>query len=149
MRKADAACGMAALALGLVIALEAQRIPDPGADAIGPGAFPFTLGLNIAACGAVLCAFALGSPPGIGERSRARWLVLGAALALLVLYTQSLAWLGFILTTAVFIPACLALLGERGLARLAAAGIVASIAIFLIFGLVLGVDLPTGRLFAG
>ena len=149
MRRADALCGLVMLAFGAAVAIEAQRIPDPGADVIGPAAFPFVLGLIITACGAALCVMAVrdaGSP--VETLPKARWPVLGAALALLLVYTHSLARLGFLVATALFIAVCLALLGERGLVRLAVAGIVASVAIFLIFGMLLGVDLPKGRLFA-
>ena len=149
MRKADAVCGLVMLAFGAAVAIEAQRIPDPGADIIGPAAFPFVLGLIIAACGLALCVMAVSAATSREEKSPgARWLVLGAVLALLIVYTHSLARLGFLAATALFIAVCLALLGERGLVRLAVAGIVASVAIFLIFGLVLGVDLPKGRLLA-
>ena len=131
------------LAFGAAVAIEAQRIPDPGADVIGPGAFPFVLGLIIAACGATLSLKALSAARGPGESlPPARWVVLGAALALLLVYTHGMARLGFVTATALFVAACLALLGARGLVRLATAGVVASAAIFVIFGLVLGVDLP-------
>jgi putative tricarboxylic transport membrane protein len=137
------------LALGTAVTIEARRIPDPGADVIGPAAFPFVLGLVIAACGAALCVMAVRGARSAGETlPRARWLVLGAALALLLAYTHSLAQLGFVAATALFLAVCLALLGERGFVRLAVAGIVASLAFFLIFGMLLGVDLPKGRLFA-
>jgi hypothetical protein len=149
MRRADALCGLVMLAFGAAVAIEAQRIPDPGADVIGPAAFPFVLGLIITACGAALCVMAVRDAGSAVETlPKARWLVLGAALALLLVYTHSLARLGFLVATALFITVCLALLGERGLVRLAVAGIVASLAIFLIFGMLLGVDLPRGRLFA-
>ena len=75
--------------------------------------------------------------------------VLAAALALLVAYAHSLAYLGFVLATALFVPACLALLGARGMVRLAIAGMTVSIAVFVIFGFILRVDLPVGRLFVG
>ena len=149
MRRADALCGLVMLAFGAAVAIEARRIPDPGADVIGPAAFPFVLGLVIAACGAALSVMAVRDAGSAGETlPRARWLVLGAALALLLVYTHSLARIGFLVATALFIAVCLALLGERGLVRLAVAGIVASLAIFVIFGMLLGVDLPKGRLFA-
>ena len=150
MRKADAVCGLIALAFGAAFAFEAQRINDPGADVIGPGAFPFLLGLIIAACGAALCVMALHGARHTDERpAQARWLVLGAALALLGVYTHSLTAFGFLLATTLFVAVCLALLGKRGLVRLSLAGLAVSIAVFVLFGLVLGVDLPKGRLFAG
>jgi putative tricarboxylic transport membrane protein len=149
MRKANAVCGLVMLVFGTAVAVEAQRINDPGADVIGPGAFPFVLGLIIAACGVALCVMAVRASRSPEEKlPGARWLVLGASLALLVAYTHSLAWLGFLAATALFIAVCLALLGERGVVRLAVAGVLASLVIFVIFGLVLGVDLPKGRLFA-
>ena len=150
MHKADAVWGLVTLAFGAAIAVEAQRIPDPGADVIGPAAFPFVLGLMIAACGAALCARALNAVRSADDKlPPARWLVLGTALTLLVVYTQSLARVGFLLATTLFVAACLALLGQRGLVRLAAAGIAVSLTLFVIFGWGLGVDLPRGRLLAG
>jgi putative tricarboxylic transport membrane protein len=150
MRKNDVVCGLVALAFGGAIAVEAQRIPDPGADVIGPGAFPFWLGLIIAACGLALCVRGLGGQgEGEGRQPPVRWLALGASLVLLVAYTLSLARLGFLVATALFVPACLALLGTRGLVRLTLAGVAVSVAVFVLFGLVLGVDLPKGRLLAG
>jgi putative tricarboxylic transport membrane protein len=149
-RTSDALCGAILLALGGAIAVEARRIPDPGADVIGPAAFPFVLGLMVAACGAALCVKAAGAGSAAREApSPGRWLVLGAILALLVAYTDGLGRLGFLPTTALFVTLCLALLGKRGPVRLMAAGVAVSLAIFVIFGLALGVDLPKGRLFAG
>jgi putative tricarboxylic transport membrane protein len=137
------------LAFGTAVAIEAQRINDPGADVIGPAAFPFVLGLIIAVCGVALCARVLSAAGSADEKlPRARWLVLVAALALLVVYTHGLASIGFLVATALFIAVCLALLGERRLGRLAMASVVGSLVIFVVFGLVLGVDLPKGRLFA-
>ena len=147
--KADSVCGLILLAFGTGVAIEAQRINDPGADVIGPGAFPFVLGLIIAACGLALCVRAVSAARSDENGLRpARWLVLAAALLLLIAYTHSLAWLGFVLATALFVAVCLTLLGERRLVRLALTGIVASLMIFVIFGLGLGVDLPKGWLFA-
>jgi putative tricarboxylic transport membrane protein len=150
MRTGNAVCGAVALLLGVIIAVEARRIPDPGIDVIGPGAFPFGLGLILAACGAALCLMALNRARLPDERPHpARWVVLGAAVALLAAYTQGLAQLGFVLATALFVAICLALLGERGPVRLGVAGVAVSLAIFIIFGLLLGVDLPKGPFFAG
>jgi putative tricarboxylic transport membrane protein len=146
----EAICGLITLILGVAIAVEAQRISDPGADVIGPAAFPLVLGVMIAVCGGALCVMALNRARLVDERlPSARWIVLGAALALLVVYTHSLARVGFLIATALFVATCLALLGRRGLLQLAAAGIAVSVGIFVIFGLLLGVDLPKGRLFAG
>ena len=138
-------CGLVALVFGAAIAVEAQRIADPGADVIGPGAFPFWLGLIIAACGVALCVRGLGAGRE-GREPPVRWLALAASVVLLVAYAHSLARLGFLVATALFVAAALALLGERGLVRLALAGVAVSVAVFVLFGLVLGVDLPKGLL---
>src|SRR5918998_2963614 len=111
MRRADAVSGLLTLGFGTAVAIEAQRINDPGADVIGPAAFPFVLGLIIAACGMILTVMAVSADRSIDETlPSARWLVLGAALALLLVYTHSLAKLGFLAATALFIALCLALL---------------------------------------
>jgi putative tricarboxylic transport membrane protein len=148
MLRPDVICGLATLGLGIVIALEAQRIPDPGMDVIGPGAFPFVLGLIIAACGLGLLLVSLVASRGT-EQDRARWLVLGAALALLVVYAHALAYLGFLLATALFTAACLALLGQRSPARIAIAASLVSAIVFAVIGILLRVDLPLGRIFVG
>ncbi len=149
MRRA-AAAALVTLAFGTLFAVEARRLEDPGVDAIGPGAFPFALGVVIAACGAALLVFALrGVVTRAEETGPARWGVLAAALALLLVYVHTLEWTGFALATAAFVPACLALLGARGALRLAVAGVAASLVASLVFGRLLGVDLPAGRLFTG
>jgi putative tricarboxylic transport membrane protein len=145
----DAIAGLATLALGSVIAVEAQRIPDPGMDVIGPGAFPFVLGLIIAGCGLGLVLVSLATDIRAAKEERARWLVLGAALALLVAYAHALAYLGFLVATALFVAACLALLDQRSPVCIAIAASLVSVIVFAVFGFILRVDLPVGRVFVG
>jgi putative tricarboxylic transport membrane protein len=145
----DLIAGVVTLGLGVLIAVEAQRIPDPGMDVIGPGAFPFVVGVIIAACGGGLLLGSLRSHILPTNEEGARWLVLGAALALLVVYAHALAYLGFLLATALFVAACLALLGLRSPARIAIAASLVSVIVFAVFGFILRVDLPVGRIFVG
>ncbi|HEX7125322.1 MAG TPA: tripartite tricarboxylate transporter TctB family protein [Thermodesulfobacteriota bacterium] len=152
MRRTETVAALVTLAFGTFVAVQARALEDPGLDAIGPEAFPMVLGLVIAACGAVLLAQSLvpGRREAEGDAEPpARWGALAATLALLVAYARSLEWIGFPLATVLFVGACLALLGARGLARFVVAGIAVSLAVTVIFGRLLGVDLPAGRLFGG
>ncbi|HEY8370646.1 MAG TPA: tripartite tricarboxylate transporter TctB family protein [Thermodesulfobacteriota bacterium] len=152
MRRAETVAALATLAFGTFVVVQARALEDPGLDAIGPGAFPAVLGLVIAACGVVLLVQALAPRRREAEGDAeppTRFGVLAVALALLVAYARSLEWIGFSLATVLFVAACLALLGVRSLARLVVTGIAVSLAVTVVFGRLLGVDLPAGRLFGG
>lgn len=142
--------GAVTLALGVVIAVAAHRIADPGMDSIGPGTFPFALGVIIAVCGVAIMLVALKRTPPKEREEPIRWHVVWTAFALLFAYSFALAYLGFLLATVVLVPALLILLGTRRAAmRIALSALVVSGAVFLIFGTLLGVDLPTGTFFGG
>jgi putative tricarboxylic transport membrane protein len=145
----DVVAGVVTLGLGLLIAVEARRIPDPGMDVIGPGAFPFVLGVMIAACGLGIVLAAVRTSVRAANEEGARWPVLGAALALLVVYAHALAYVGFLLATGVFVAACLALLGQRSPVRIAVAASLVAVIVFAVFGFLLRVDLPLGSIFVG
>lgn len=146
MRRADAAVALVTIAVGAFVVTQAQGLEDPGHDALGPSAIPTALGVVIAACGAVLLAGTVAGRPG-AERDPARWGLLGATIALLLAYVHGIGWLGFPLATTLFVVACLALLGARGWPRLVLAGVTVSLVVTVAFGRLLGVDLPSGRLF--
>jgi len=147
--RSDLAAGAVTLAIGILISLEARRIPDTGVDAVGPGTFPFFLGLVIGVCGLLIGGKALLKAPAADRRDAIRWHVVGAAFALLFAYSYSLGYIGFPLATLIVVPALLVLLGTRAIRTLAISAIATSACVFLIFGKFLGVDLPTGMLFGG
>ena len=143
--RSDLIAGVGTFVLGAVIAVEARRIPDGGTDGIGPGTFPFALGVIIALCGAALLLGALKAPPAEAGHDSVRWPVVWTAFALLVAYAFALAYLGFLLATILLVPALLVLLGPRDIRRVSLSAVAVSGAVFVIFGKLLGVDLPVGR----
>ncbi|TCR63481.1 tripartite tricarboxylate transporter TctB family protein [Bosea sp. BK604] len=145
----DLIVGAVTFLLGAVVAVEAHRIPDSGTDAIGPGTFPFFLGIIIALCGAATVFSALKSAPEAEDHEPVRWGVVWTAFVLLVAYTFALAYLGFPLATVILVPAMLLLLGTRDVKGISVSAVAVSGAVFLIFGKVLGVDLPLGLVFGG
>jgi hypothetical protein len=145
----DLIAGVGTLVLGAVIVIEANRIPDGGTDSIGPGTFPVALGIIIALCGAAILLGALKPAPAGADREAVRWPVVWTAFALLVAYTSALAYLGFLLATVVLVPALLVLLGTRDIKGISLSAVAVSGAVFLIFGKLLGVDLPSGIIFGG
>jgi putative tricarboxylic transport membrane protein len=138
--------GVVVLITGSVIACEAHRIPPGIGDDFGPGAFPMALGVIIAICGAGMMAGAVFKPAPAGEVELARWPITCASLLLLFSYTFALAWLGFLPATAVLVPCLLWLLGMRPGARMLMAAVAIPAAIYLLFDLLLGVQLPAGVL---
>lgn len=147
--RSDLIAGAGTFVLGAVVAVEAHRIPDSGTDSIGPGTFPFALGIIIALCGAATVVGALKAAPKVEEPEHVRWAVVWTAFALLVAYTFALAYLGFLLATVILVPALLALLGTRNVKGISFSAVAVSGAVFLIFGKLLGVDLPLGIVFGG
>lgn len=146
----DLTSGVVTFLVGASIAFEAYRLPDPQVDVLGPSAFPLALGIVIALCGAaIVVAQLLATRRAAGplQVEPARWGLLAAALVLLVLYTQGIARLGFPVMTALFSAAFLVALGERGALRITAASLGISLVIYVLFGVLLGVDLPLGKVF--
>lgn len=147
--RSDLIVGAVTFVLGAVVAVEAHRIPDSGTDTIGPGTFPFALGIVIALCGAATVFSALKASSESEDHEPVRWGVVWTAFALLVAYTFALAYLGFLLATVILVPAMLLLLGTRDVKGISLSAVAVSGAVFLIFGKALGVDLPLGLVFGG
>jgi putative tricarboxylic transport membrane protein len=145
VRTSDFYSGLTTLLTGLGVVIVAARIPDPGHDVIGPGAFPMVLGVVLAVCGV---AILLASLPACRapEAQRSRWPVLIAILALLIVYAVTLDSVGFVPGTAAFVIGSLLLLGVRKPFELASASVGISISVYIIFSLLLDVKLPTGHL---
>lgn len=151
---ADAGGALVTMAAGLFFFWQAAALPDPGVDVLGPGAFPAALGGLLVALGGALLLVALlgrgGRAAGAAEEPEpVRWRLLGGVLALLVAYVVVIEWLGYLLATALYASATLAVLGGRGAGRLLAAGAAVAVVMTLLFGRLLGIDLPAGRFLGG
>ena len=81
------------------------------------------------------------------EEGRAtHWPTVLAVGGLLVVYAFTLAPLGYILATGIFVPACARALGSRSLLRDAVVGLAVAIVIYLFWTEVLEIRLPTAGL---
>jgi putative tricarboxylic transport membrane protein len=147
--KSDVAAGAIILVAGAAIGYEAHRIPAGIGDSFGAGTFPLMMGAVIAFCGLVILIGAVKKSDPFGVCDRVHWPVVWAAFLLLMGYTFSLAWLGFVLATAVLVPMLLLLFGVRTIAAWVAPALLIPAAAYLFFDLILGVDLPAGVLFGG
>jgi putative tricarboxylic transport membrane protein len=151
MRKGWQVTGVIMLLLSLITAWEAHNLALFDRLGPGPGFFPFWLAL----IGAVLCAVivaqvSLATPdtrkedPGVFPRGEA----LRMAIAIMVgsiVYSLVLDWLGFRLTTSVYVAALVMLLGERRWWAAVLFGLISGFGLFHLFNNWLDVLLPVGE----
>ncbi len=137
--------GLAVLALGVVAAGLARRLPGPAGFGLGPAFLPFWTGLVLAACGAWIAArpaaVADGAGPAPGGFRRA-----AGALAVLLAYLLLLEPLGYLAATAAFLVGAVWLLDPRRPGRAAAVGLGGAAFLLLVFRVWLRVPLPRGLL---
>ena len=137
--------GVIVLALGLVAAGLAHRLPTQSGFGLGPAFLPFWTGLVLAACGLWLCA----RPSADADSSRPSFRGLARAAVgfiALLFYTLALEPLGFLLSTAGFLAAGIFLLEPDRPVRALLLGFVSAGFLLLIFRLWLRVPLPAGAL---
>lgn len=146
----------AAPALGLaaaLILLAASRPLDAVArgDQLGPGFWPRLVlaGLAATCLARLVLAWRGRAVPAVADPAaapldgpaRAR---LGAAVGLLVLYVAATPWLGFPLTTALFIAAFMVLAGGRSPVAVATAAAAGTVALLYVFIKLVYLPLPKG-----
>jgi putative tricarboxylic transport membrane protein len=153
-RRAEVAAASALLAVGVLVAALARRLPYWQDYAPGPGFFPMWLGLLLAVTAAVELSLVLRQSNGdsadrsadasVADRQGTRRPAILAGLsvvaALLVLP------LGFVLATALFVAAVSWSLDPHRRLSNAAATIVIPLGVWVLFVLWLGVPLPRGPL---
>lgn len=138
---AGRALGLVLLALAALIIWSAQSLVVPfAADPLGPRAFPTTVALLMALCGALLL---IPRGPTFERPERL------AAPPLLVLvmagYALLLVPLGFLVATLLLAASVALLFGARPFAALAT-GLITSAALWVLFDRVLDLPLPKGFL---
>lgn len=145
-------------ALGFVVILDGAALrADQGYARVGPAVFPYAIGVGLVGIGALLALSALagrflvdwtGPPePGLAPRG-ARLRQLGrAALALsgLLLHILLLQPAGFVIASTILFG-CTATAFGAAAPRAFAYGLALAAAIFLAFGVLLGLGLPAGRI---
>jgi putative tricarboxylic transport membrane protein len=138
---------------GLFLLYHAFQIkPAAGYVVVGPEVFPIIVSLWLLATGLVLALRTTLIPDWdmayqtAEEGLATHWPTVWAVGGLLVVYAMTLAPLGYILATAVFVPACARALGSRSLLRDAVVGLSVAVAVYFFFTEVLEIRLPTAGL---
>lgn len=151
MKKGDIIFSVIGMGLSLWLMLESQKFAYTSKFGIGPGFFPFWLGIVLAAFS--LFRFLLCfkekydaeemKPRLPGLRSLGR---LGLIMLIMAGFALVMISLGFILTVFIFVSTILYVLEGDRLLKSIFYGVMFSAAVFLIFRYWMEVDLPTGLL---
>jgi putative tricarboxylic transport membrane protein len=151
MKRGDVAFSVICMGLSLWLILESQKFAYASKFGIGPGFFPFWLGIT-------LCGFSLftlistllkknktedDEPRLPGWKSLLR---VALIMAILAGFALSMKILGFMLTVFLFVSIILYALEGDGAVKSIFYGVMFSAAVFLVFQYWLEVDLPKGFL---
>jgi putative tricarboxylic transport membrane protein len=135
---------------GLFLLYHAFQIkPAAGYVVVGPEVFPIIVSLWLLGVGLVLLVRTTLIPDwdmayqNTQEGLTTHWPTVFAVAGLLVVYAFTLDPLGYIVATAIFIPACARALGSRSLIRDAAVGLTVTLIVYFFFTEVLEIRLPT------
>lgn len=150
--KKDQAVGILMVILGIAIAVmtSQMKLSAMAVDSVaGPKLFPYIASVIIGLCG-------IGIFFSKSEQSDKAFLVEGGwkkvfiFFGLLILYTLGLKYLGFIISTLIILYCVLRLLAngkKLGLVPSIAFTIIVTAAVYVLFVRILGIMLPTGKLF--
>jgi putative tricarboxylic transport membrane protein len=151
------------LALSVLLIVSALGIRRGGGfSVVGPQTVPLAVSIGLLGLAAVFAARTTIrvdtdlTERAAGEERATHWPTVGLVLALLVAYAFLLdgarfgalrvPGVGYVLATALFLPAGARILGSRALLRDALIGLVLAVAVYLAFTQFLGVRLPAGVL---
>ena len=146
MRLGNRVWGIILCAVGIYYLIEGINLPPAAiGDPLGPLVFPSLLGSSMIGCGVYL-AVRPGprtSQPVLSRRAFPQVLIL---FVLLLLYSAAIPWMGYLLSTFVFVFITAFLMGERSWAKGAMISVIFSAGIFFLFIRVLTIPLPMGFL---
>jgi hypothetical protein len=154
VRRADALIGGLVVGLSAVLFWQTGRIASPPFIPIGPGFYPRIVLLVLGLLGLALVVEALLATPPVRvapltpTAPSRRWLV-ALCFALFGAYTAALPWLGYRLSTALFVAATQWSLGPRSFRAVPgslAVGVATALSTYAVFQLYLHVLLPRGTL---
>lgn len=141
------------IAAGSFLLYHAFQIEPPrGFSVIDPDFFPIFVSIGILGLGLVLLLRTTLVPDWdmahttTAEGRATHWATVWLVGGTLVIYAFALAPAGYIVATAVFVPACARMLGSRNLLRDSVIGLVMAVSIFAFFTRILGIRLPDGIL---
>ena len=150
---APRAAALLLIGTGLFLLYDALQIGSVrGYSVVGPSIFPIVVSLGLTAFGIVLgLRTTLWPDRDLGvqaasEAATTHWSTVGLLGALLLAYAFALGPLGYIVSTAILLPAAARVMGSRQLVRDIVVGIGLSIVIFFGFTQFLQVRLPAGIL---
>jgi putative tricarboxylic transport membrane protein len=151
MRLHDTLWGLLVLLFGSAVALYARTFPATAGQSIGPGVFPFLIGVGFAVSGVVLIGAGL-------RKSRSRWMELDAwmgeprtvvnavlVVGVLIFYALAVETIGYFITAFIFLAVLFLALGvsRRWIAPIAAG---VTLGLHVAFYSLLRVPLPWGWL---
>jgi putative tricarboxylic transport membrane protein len=151
MKKGDIIFSVIGMGLSLWLILESQKFAYTSKFGIGPGFFPFWLGIVLAAFSLFRFIISLREKysaeelkprlPGWGSLGR-----LGLIMLIMAGFALVMTSLGFILTVFLFVSIILFILEGDSVLKSIFYGVMFSAAVFLVFRYWLEVDLPRGLL---
>ena len=144
-RRGRIGAALALLAVGLFFAIASFKLDFGSLGLPGPGLFPFLLGALLALVSVLLAVEAPSEPGGAETVSLGHRDVL-IALAALVGVALAFEPLGAFLTLGLFAAALLVLIGRVSLPRAAFSAAFGMVALWYLFKVLLGLQLPSGPL---
>lgn len=148
MKKADIIAGIIGLCLSAYVIWDASQFPEDHVLLLGPSFFPIALAIGLALFSIVLIGLALcgkslpcTDPFDIKSPSIHRALI---SLLASILYCIVIDYLGFIITSIVYLLFLLYLLKVRNYKKMLSVSIGVTIVIYGIFHTLLDITLPTG-----
>lgn len=149
----DVAAALGFLAFSIAYGWQATGIdifPGQEYEPFTPQTFP----LSLAVIGAVLALGqiikSLREPPAEAEPwGGYDWRRVGLLLLSMIVYGATFTWLGFIVSTALFLTAGYLILGERRAVVIGSASVLVTLAFWAIMTKLLGIYLAPGELFRG
>jgi putative tricarboxylic transport membrane protein len=148
LKDGDVISGAVLAALGVYIVMQARAWEYSGPDGPGPGFFPFWYGVAMVALSLLLIGSRVRK--GADENGGAiDWPATGRALSTWAAFALSIAlmgWLGFVVSFALLTFFTVAVIFRRSLITAGITAVVSALAFYLLFPVVLSVELPTGLL---
>lgn len=151
MNKAETVAGAVIVVLGALLLQQSLRLPYIADGVPGPGFLPLWISSGIMGSGFVLAVKGVRAhlaPTGeaVTWPEPSGWRRVGLVLGALAVSLLLLTWLGFVLTTALFMITVIFGLGVRSWRSLVSVPLISAVVLYLIFAVMLRVPLPKGLL---
>lgn len=149
IRQRDVISSIILLAIAMTILLETKKMPIGTPSSPNMGFFPFILGVLLAISSLLLLWKAIREKKGgtsVGEARSGSLKGVGLAVGALFAFAFLFEFLGYMICTFLLISFLLLTVGSQKWWLALLIGFISSLASFLIFGLLLGAELPVGIL---